>query len=230
MTKVAIVSGAAGNLGQAVVKKFIAEGYKVIGTIMPDDPVEIEFIAPEFEAIPVNLIDEENTAQFATSVIKKYGKIDVAVLTVGGFALGNIADTKTVDIARQYRLNFETTYNIAHPVFTQMLNQKNGRIFFIGSRPGLDSRNGKGMIAYSLTKSLLFRLAEVMNDEAHESNVITSVLVPGTIDTIQNRKNMPGVNPSDWVKAEQIANIIHFYCSESAAVIREPVIKAYNNS
>ena len=35
----AIVTGASGNLGQAVVKKFIAEGYKVIGTVIPNDPV-----------------------------------------------------------------------------------------------------------------------------------------------------------------------------------------------
>ena len=35
--KVAIVTGASGNMGQAVIEKFLAEGYLVIGTIVPND-------------------------------------------------------------------------------------------------------------------------------------------------------------------------------------------------
>jgi len=55
-------------------------------------------------------------------------------------------------------------------------------------------------------------------------------VVPSTIDTPQNRKSMPDADPSKWVKAEAIANVIHFYCTEEAAVLREPVIKVYNNA
>ena len=40
--KTAIVTGASGNMGQAVVKKFLAEGYNVVGTIIPNDPVPFE--------------------------------------------------------------------------------------------------------------------------------------------------------------------------------------------
>jgi NADP-dependent 3-hydroxy acid dehydrogenase YdfG len=59
------------------------------------------------------------------------------------FAMGKIADTKTSDIAKQYKLNFETAYNVAETVFGQMLKQNNGRIFIIGSKPGLDARTEK---------------------------------------------------------------------------------------
>jgi NAD(P)-dependent dehydrogenase (short-subunit alcohol dehydrogenase family) len=111
-----------------------------------------------------------------------------------------------------------------------MIKQNKGRIFLVGSRPGLDTMNGRGMVAYSLGKSLIFRLAELMNDEAKGTNVVTSVVVPSTIDTPQNRKAMPDIDPANWVKAETIADIIHFYCSDSAVVLREPVIKVYNNS
>jgi len=86
------------------------------------------------------------------------------------------------------------------------------------------------MVAYSLAKSLIFRLADLMNEEAKGHNVVTSVVVPSTIDTPQNRKSMPDADPSKWVKAEAIANVIHFYCTEEAAVLREPVIKVYNNA
>jgi NAD(P)-dependent dehydrogenase (short-subunit alcohol dehydrogenase family) len=228
--KTAIITGASGNLGQAVIKKFIAEGYFVIGTVIPNDPAALDYPTESFEKAVVDLLSEEGSQEFVESVISKHGGIDVAVLTVGGFTAGSIAETKTIDISKQYKLNFETTYNIARPSFLQMIKQNHGRIFIIGSRPGLDSKHGHGMVAYGLAKSLVFRLAELLNDEAKGQNVVTSVVVPGTIDTQVNRQAIPTANFNDWVKAEEIASVIHYYSSNAASVLREPVIKTYNNA
>ncbi|MFT3703283.1 MAG: SDR family NAD(P)-dependent oxidoreductase [Agriterribacter sp.] len=228
--KTAIVSGATGNMGQAVVKKFLSENFTVIGTIAPGDHVKMDIANEKLETAEVDLMSEENAQEFVASVIKKHGSIDAAILTVGGFAMGSIAQTTTKDILKQYQLNFETAYNTARPIFQQMLQQGDGRIFIIGSRPGLDMKFGKGMVAYSLAKSLIFRLAELMNDEAKGKNVVTSVIVPSTIDTPQNRKSMPGVDAAKWVKPEAIADVLYFYCSDEAATLREPVIKIYNNA
>ena len=228
--KTAIVTGASGNMGQAVVKKFIDEGYKVVGTVIPNDPVPVDFPTDKFEKIVVDLMNEDDSNEFIGNIVSKYGSVDAAVLTVGGFAMGSVAETKTADITKQYKLNFETAYNVARPIFTQMMKQKNGRIFIIGSKPGLSARHGKGMVAYGLAKSLIFRLAELMNDEAKGTNVVTSVVIPSTIDTPQNRKAMPDVDPSKWVKPEAIADAIYFYCTQQAATLREPLIKVYNNA
>jgi NAD(P)-dependent dehydrogenase (short-subunit alcohol dehydrogenase family) len=228
--RLAIVTGASGNLGQAVVKKFIDEGYFVIGTVIPNDTAQINFPADKFKKIVVDLMSEDDAQKFVESVIAKHGSIDAAVLTVGGFAMGKIADTKTTDILKQYKLNFETAYNVARPAFLQMMKQEKGKIFIVGSKPGLDARNGKGMVAYSLAKSLIFRLSELMNDEAKGKNVVTSVVVPSTIDTPQNRKEMPDANFNNWIKPEAIADVIYWHCTDEASVIREPVIKVYNQA
>ena len=228
--KTAIVTGASGNIGQAMIKKFLAEGYNVVGTIITNDPVPFEIDDAKLEKVIVDLMNEDDSAKFIQDVIAKYGSIDTAVLTVGGFAMGKIADTKTADIYKQYKLNFETTYNIARPAFIQMMQQGNGRIFIIGSKPGLSAKDGKGMVAYGLGKSLIFHLAELMNDEAKGHNVVTSVVVPSTIDTPQSRKSMPDAKFDNWVKAETIADTIHFYCTEAASALREPLIKLYNNA
>jgi NAD(P)-dependent dehydrogenase (short-subunit alcohol dehydrogenase family) len=217
-------------MGQAVVKKFLAQGYQVVATIIPNDPVPFEIEDTKLEKIVVDLMDEAESEKFVQQVIAKHGSIDAAVLTVGGFAMGKIADTKTADIYKQYKLNFETAYNVARPAFVQMMKQGSGRIFIIGSKPGLSAKNGKGMVAYGLGKSLIFRLAELMNDEAKGKNVVTSVVVPSTIDTPQNRKAMPDAKFENWVKPEAIAEAIYFYCTDEAAVLREPVIKVYNNA
>jgi len=228
--KLAIVTGASGNLGKAVVRKFLAEGYKVIGTVIPKDTVPLEMNNNNFEKKIVDLGNEEDANKFISSIIAENKSIDAAILTVGGFAMGKIADTKTADIQKQYKLNFETAYNTARPVFMQMMIQNSGRIFMIGSKPGLSAVNGKGMVAYGLAKSLIFRLAELMNDEAKGSNVVTNVIVPSTIDTPQNRESMPDARFENWVKPEAIADIIYFYSTDAASVIRETVIKVYNNS
>lgn len=228
--KTAIITGASGNLGQAVVKKYIAEGFKVIGTVILNDTLPMDYPEASFEKVVVDLLNEEDSAKFVESVIAKYGRVDAAVLTVGGFALGSIAETKTSDIQKQYKLNFETTYNIARPVFVQMMKQNHGRIFIIGSKPGLDAKNGKGMVAYGLGKSLVFRLAELMNEEAKGHHVVTSVIVPGTIDTPQNRAAMPDANFEDWVKPQTLAEVIYMHCTDSHSMLREPVIKVYGNS
>lgn len=228
--KTAIITGASGNLGQEVVKKFIGEGYNVVGTVIPNDPVPMDFPADRFEKVVVDLMSEDDSQKLAATVISKHGEISAAILTVGGFAMGKIAETKTADIMKQYKLNFETAYNIARPVFMQMVKQNGGRIFLIGSRPGLEAKSGKGMIAYGLAKSLIFRLAELMNEEGKLHNVVTCVIVPSTIDTPQNRKTMPDTDPNNWIKAEEIANVIYYYCTDEARSLREPVIKVYGNS
>ncbi len=230
INKTAIVTGASGNMGQAVIKRFLAEGYQVVGTLVPNDPVPFDVNDTKLEKVIVDLMDEADSAKFVQNVIAKYGTVDAVVLTVGGFAMGKIADTKTADINKQYKLNFETAYNVARPSFVQMMHQGNGRIFIIGSKPGLSAKDGKGMVAYGLGKSLIFRLAELMNDEAKGHNVVTSVVVPSTIDTPQNRKSMPDAKFDNWVNAEAIADTIYFYCTEAASALREPLIKLYNNA
>jgi NAD(P)-dependent dehydrogenase (short-subunit alcohol dehydrogenase family) len=224
LNKTAIITGASGNLGQAVVKKFLDEGYAVVGTThaksTASDPGQ-----KSFEEVSVDLLSEENCKKLVHDVVEKYGEIDVAVLTAGGFTVGNIESTAISDIYKQYQLNFETTYNIARPIFLQMIKQNSGRLFLIGSRQGLDASKGKESIAYTLSKSLIFRLAEIMNAEAKGKNVVTTVIVPGTIDTPANRKAMPQADFSNWVKPSQIADAILFYSGGEASAVREPVIK-----
>lgn len=228
--KTAIVTGASGNLGQAVIQKFLAEGFNVTGTLVPADPVKLTVSHSNLRLVEADLLNETAAAQVSQSVIDNYGQIDAAILTVGGFAMGSIADTTSADILRQYKLNVETAYNIARPIFLQMMKQGSGRIFLVGSKPGIDMRNSKGMVAYGMAKSLIFRLAELMNDEAKGTNVVVAVVVPSTIDTPQNRKAMPDADFSKWISPADIAFVIHFHCTDDAASLRETVIKLYGNS
>ena len=214
--RTAIVTGASGNLGQAVVQKFLSEGYAVEGT------GSLLIDAPHFHSLPVDLVNEQAAGDWVQSVIAKHKTIDVAVLTVGGFAMADIAGTTTAMIGQQYRLNFETAYNVARPVFVQMRKQGAGTIFLIGSKAGMEAGTSKGMIAYGLSKSLLFRLAELMNEEAAGTAVKTIVIVPSTIDTPQNSVAMPGADFSTWQTPGFIANTI--FTLSSSVISNESVV------
>jgi NAD(P)-dependent dehydrogenase (short-subunit alcohol dehydrogenase family) len=228
--KTVIITGANGNLGTATVKKFLDEGYFVIAVDAKDDHLDFAKDNKNFARQAVDLTDESETENFLKSVIADRGKIDAALMLVGGFAMGNVSATKKEDIQKQYSLNFETAYFLARPLLKHMQQNVYGRLIFIGARPAINPAQGKDLIAYALSKSLLFKLADFINEENKGKNIVASVVVPSTIDTALNRKSMPDVNPENWVKPEQLAELLEFICSEKAVPLREPLYKVYNNS
>jgi NAD(P)-dependent dehydrogenase (short-subunit alcohol dehydrogenase family) len=129
-----------------------------------------------------------------------------------------------------FAINFETAYYVARPVYNQMLARGKGRIVLMGARPALAPVEGKTSVAYALSKSLLFQLAEILNADAKGKNVVTHVVVPSTIDTPNNRKWIPNADFDSWVKPEQLAEIFNLICSDAGTPLRYPVWKVYNNS
>jgi short-subunit dehydrogenase len=86
------------------------------------------------------------------------------------------------------------------------------------------------MIAYSLSKSLLFKLTEYLNADAKGKNIVASIVVPSVLDTALNRKSMPNADPNQWVSMDMLSGVLTFIFSAEADQIREPVYKVYNNS
>ncbi|MFI5193081.1 MAG: SDR family NAD(P)-dependent oxidoreductase [Chitinophagales bacterium] len=228
--KTVIVTGANGNLGMAVTRNLLSQGYRVIATVAGEAERKDFDSSDLLDVRVVNLMKEEETHAFAQACIGKYGKIDAALLLVGGFTAGNIAATSGADLRKQFALNFETAYFTSRPLFQHMLDKNSGRIVYIGGRPALVAEQGHSLLAYSLSKSLLFKLAEYLNAEARGKNVSVTVVVPSTLDTALNRKSMPDADPGNWVKPEQLAEILEFIVSEKGNALRETVLKVYNNA
>ena len=205
MTKHIIITGANGNMGAAAVKKFLSEDYYVIAVDHSGSHLGFAEGHSNFELHEVDLDNEDAAHLFFQEIISLKGKIDAALLLVGGFTMGNIETTDISTVKKMFTLNFETAYNAARPLFQHMLNNNYGRLVFVGAKPALDPNAGKDVIAYALSKSLLFKLAEFLNAEASGKNVEVTVIVPGTLDTAINRKNMPGADTSKWTKLEEIA-------------------------
>ena len=212
-SKTVIITGANGNLGSAVTREFLEKGYQVITTVAEESMIKDMPVEKNLETAVVNLASEDDAAQFVKDKMSKYGQIDAALLLVGGFASGNIDSTSGSDLKKQIALNFETAYYVVRPLFKHMMEKRSGRILLIGARPAINPALGKDLLAYALSKSLLFRLAEYLNEEAKGKNVVVAVVVPSTLDTPINRKSMPESNPDDWVKPSSLAEVLEFLVS-----------------
>ena len=230
MQKTILITGANGNLGIAVVKLFLGNQWRVIAVDSKNDHLAFAASNVLFEWHAVNVADEKEATAFIKDLITKYGRIDAAALLVGGFAMGNIENTDASQIRQMTTLNFDTAYHCSRLLFSTMMQHGSGRIVFTGARPALVAAQGKNMVAYALSKSMLFTLASMMNAEAKGKDVTASVIVPSTIDTPANRSSMPDANPSDWVTPDQVAATIGFICSDAGGPLREMVYKVYNKA
>lgn len=225
--KTVLITGASGNLGKASVEKFLAEGYKVVAIVSPDKALGYEL--PNVDIYEADLTNETSIENVITTIASK-NRIDAALLLVGGFAMGNIQNTDSASLKKMFSLNFDTAYFAVRPIFLQMMKQSGGRIVFVGARPALNPADGKSTLAYGLSKSLVFKLAEYLNAEGATNNVVTHIIVPSIIDTAVNRTAMPNANFSDWVKPEDIAETMAFLCSDKASAVRDTVVKMYGRS
>ncbi len=228
--KTIIITGANGNLGAVAVKKFLEGDYRVIAVAHSGSELGFARDNKNFELHEVDLANESAALLFVNEAMSLYGAIDCAVFLAGGFAIGKIEDTTVSDLKKMFTLNFETAYHISRMLFAHMLQNDYGRLVFIGAKPALHPKQAANSLAYALSKSLLFNYANILNAMADGKNVTASVVVPSTIDTEPNRKSMPDADWAKWVKAEQVADVIEFICSDRSLALREPIYKVYNNA
>jgi len=225
-----IITGANGNLGIAVVNRLLKDGYHLLAVSGHSGPGNLPH-DPGLEISEVDLLNEEQAQKFVESSLEDNPGIQAAILLVGGFAMGKLTETKKADLDKMIDLNFYKAYNIARPLLTNFLNRpQGGRFILVGSRSGLNPAIGKDFFAYSLSKAMIFKLADFINAEGKDKGVTATVIVPSTIDTEANRKAMPDADYSKWVPAGNIADAISFSLSETGQMLRESVIKIYNRS
>lgn len=230
MSKTVLITGATGNLGRAVLQRFQQEGYRMLATLSSGPPPDY-FAELGVESRKVDLTDEEAVQLFAQEAIENHPDLDAAVMLVGGFAAGRIEETTGAEIDKMIALNFKTAFFLTRPLLQHFTGRPGGgRFIFVGTRPALNPAEGKNLFAYALSKSLVFRLAECVNEAGKGKKVAATVVVPSTIDTPANRNAMPKADFSRWVKAEHLADSITFALSNAGGQLRESVLKMYNEA
>lgn len=228
MKKTAIVTGASGNLGKAIVEKLLEANFRVLGTFSPHHSTSDHESHPNFEKYTLDVSDQKAMKDMIHYIMHKWGDIHFSALLVGGFEMKAFEETTLDDFYKMIHLNFDTAFVSAQAIYQQMKQQSTGgKMMFVGAKPAIEKGASEGMIAYALSKSLVVKLAEHINLEGAEYQVQASVVVPGIIDTPQNRRAMPDANFSEWVTPEQIAEVSLFLANQPPALLQDVVLKVY---
>lgn len=232
--QVVMVTGAIGNLGVVLARSFQASGAKLALVDRGEDRLRQAFpdLVPSPDYLLVNcadLMDEGAVEAAVSESVQHFGRIDVLVNTVGGFRASvplHETPIKTWDFL--LNMNARSVFIACQKVIPHMLNQGSGKIINIAARPGLEGR--AGMAAYSASKSAVLRLTESMAAELKDQGINVNCVIPGTIDTPQNRETMPDADYSTWVRSESLADVILFLTSNAARDIHGAAVPVYGNS
>ncbi len=227
------LTGATGGLGHVVTQTLLTQGHRVIAAVHSEADVHRLSADSSGELFPyeVDLTDATQTGALVQRAIADHGPIDAAVLLAGGFAAGSLIETDVALLDKMLTLNFKTAYHVVQPLFAHMMEQaKGGRFVLIGARPALDAQAGQHLVAYALSKSLLFQLSDIINVSGQPNNIVSTVIAPSTIDTPINRQAMPNANFTTWVDPQDLADIITFVLFDKGRMLREPVLKVYNQA
>jgi NAD(P)-dependent dehydrogenase (short-subunit alcohol dehydrogenase family) len=225
-----LITGASGGLGQHVTAKFLDKGYRVSAFVShKTDPGFLKH--PLLNVYQANLMNASETEAAMMDASGPEPGIDAGILLAGGFAMGAIHETSLNDIEEMYNLNFVTAYNAARPLLRIMQSRgTGGQIILIGARPAFKPEAARQMVAYAFSKSLIFKLAEVINSEGKENGITASVIVPSVIDTPANRKAMSESDPARWVTPEEIADNLLHLLTPAGRKLRKTILKVYGDS
>ena len=218
--KTVFVTGAAGNLGRAIVAAFEGQGANTVLLARTRESLAAA-IGPETERrlfITADLLDQAALDSAVGVVRKRFGRIDILCNVAGGFRMGSpVHETADKDWDFLLDINARTLLHAVRAVVPQMLEGGGGKIVNVGAFAA--QKGAAQMGAYVAAKSAVIRLTETMAAELRDKNINVNCVLPTIIDTPENRAAMPKADPSKWVAAGDLANVIVFLASDEARAI-----------
>ena len=220
-----IITGAAGNLGQAVAARFAAEGANLALLDLKQAALDKVPTAGAGDVLRqgVDLSDAAAISTAVGAVIARFGRIDALCNIAGGFDMGEkVHELPAAKWNFMMELNAGSVLRMAQAVVPHMLTAGGGRIVNIGANSALSGKAEMG--AYVASKSAVIRLTETMAAELRSHNINVNCVLPSIIDTPQNRAAMPKADAAKWVAPEALADVLLFLCSPAARAIHGAAI------
>ncbi len=232
--RVVVIAGANGNLGSEVAKAFYEvdanlalvgrKAERVRSALPALTSRDRVFVAP-----PTDLTDDQDVRKLVNAVVEKYGRVDVLANTVGGYRAGNpVSETSLETWDFMWTLNTRTVILMSRAVVPVMLEQGYGKIIHTASRNAL--KGSRNAAAYSMSKAGVVRITESLSAEVKAQGINVNCVLPGTLDTPENRQGMPKADFSRWVDPASVAQVFVFLASEASNAIHGASIPVYGLS
>jgi len=220
---VAILVGAAGELGRVTAQRLAATGFTVVGVDrnekgLAELPEGIRYKAgdPTDPAVAKSLVDQ---------IAAEIGAPEVLVNTIGTYHLGDALDATPEDFRLMIDVNVGTALWLTQAVAPYMRDRGSGAIVHVAARQGLEPT--AGMATYGISKAALVHLTRLLDLELRPLGIRVNAVAPQLIDTAKNRPYLPPELLAHAVSPEAIADIIAYLVSDAATPISGAVVPAY---
>jgi NAD(P)-dependent dehydrogenase (short-subunit alcohol dehydrogenase family) len=231
--KVVLVTGAAGNLGMAVAEAFGSRGARLALLDRSADRLEAAARALALPAsallLPTDLTARKSVDEAVATIAERLGALDVVANIAGGFTMGPpLHETPDEDLDFMLDLNVRSLFHVCRAAVPAMLKGGGGRIVNVSARA---AREGKARMGpYCASKAAVITLTETLAAEHRLDGINVNCILPGTIDTPQNRASMPDADHSRWVPPGALADVVVFLASHAARAISGAAIPVYGQS
>ena len=226
--QVIVVTGAAGNLGRAVASELAGRGATLFCVdFAPEGLAALEGSLPGARLVVMaglNLTKIEDAQKMAAAARDRFGRIDGLVNTIGAFRMAAVGADALKDWDFLMDVNPRAALATSAAVAPVMAAQNYGRIVHIAAAAG--HRGAPGLAVYSAAKAAVMRIVEALADEHRNTGLTANCVLPGTIDTPQNRAAMPDADTQSWTPPADIAKTIAFLVSRAAGAVTGAAIPA----
>ena len=223
MERVALITGATGALGSVVAETFTAGGWRVATPVRRGTD---NVAHPTVAVVVADVSTEEGAAHAVEQTLEWGGRLDAVVHTVGGYAGGApLHDTAVEQWDSMMSANLRSAFLVARAAIPRM--REGGSLVFVSARAALAGR--KGHAAYAVSKAGLLTLVQAIAEE-NRGRIRANAVLPGTIDTPDNRAAMPDARHERWTPPAEIARVILFLASEASAPVSGAAVPVYGNS
>lgn len=182
--KVWLVTGASKGLGFALVRKLLAQGFRVTATTRNITSLQEDFgkASDKFLPLKVDLTDNGSAKHAVEKSITHFGRLDVIVNNAGYGQTGTLEEVTDEEARENFEVNVFGAINIIRNAMPYLREQKSGTIFNISSVGGyFGAFPGWGI--YCATKFAIAGLTESLAEEVREFGVNATVVYPGTFRT-----------------------------------------------
>jgi NAD(P)-dependent dehydrogenase (short-subunit alcohol dehydrogenase family) len=228
--RVAVVTGAAGNLGRAVAAAFEAAGVRLVLVDRSEEALG-NIYGEGLTRLPVvaDLTSEDSVAGAVARAVEHYGRIDILANIAGGFRMGPpVHETPVETWDLMLAMNAKSAFLMSRAVIPHMLANAWGRIINVSARAAVQPKGW--VVPYCVSKAAVITFTEGLAAEHRTDGITVNCVLPGTLDTPQNRADMPDADWGRWVAPAALADVIRFLCSDAAHAVSGAAIPVYGQS
>ena len=211
------ITGASGALGMAVVKAVREAGGRVTAIDRHSSAPGLRELSDVALLEGVDLSKSQDALDAVKKAATQLGGLDGLVNVAGTFRFETVeaGSSETWDLL--YRTNLATAVNASRAAVPILAASGAGRLIYIGAASALKA--SAGMAAYAASKAGVIKLTEALAEETKARNITVNAILPSIIDTPANRDDMPKAKFDQWVRVDQIADLVVFLLSDRASAI-----------